>query len=46
MAICCLAPTCGDGLRNTLKQNVKESDGINPNLWENMGLCGSGKQEE
>lgn len=46
MAVCRLAPSCSDGLRNTLKQDVKESDGINSNLRENMGLCRSGKQEE
>ena len=38
MTVCCLVPPCGDTFRNTFKQNVKESDGINPNLRENMGL--------
>ena len=43
MANLILTPSCNHCIWDTLEENVQEAHGIDPDLWENVGLSRGGE---
>ena len=43
MTVIRLTPARYDGFGNTFEQDIKEPYGVDPDLWEDVSLCGGGE---